>query len=143
MTLSSAGANSRDPPHTIQPLVFSITNFVCSVVRLTGMRVSALSAVPLAEVIAREVFGIVNPAAAIKGTTRSVVLSPGTPPMECLSHIGLFAISDFFPVPTIASVRLVAYSIPNPDDQGQLRKLQFRIHIDFHLQHLLLFKNPE
>src|SRR5665647_447677 len=77
---SSAGASSKEPPHTKHPLVLATTSLISFMDRLTGQRVSTLSAVPAGEVIAREeVFGIVNPAAATIGTTSIDVLSPGIP----------------------------------------------------------------
>lgn len=45
-----------------------------------------VSAVPAGEVMARDdVFGIVNPRAAMMGTMIGVVRFPGSPPTECLS----------------------------------------------------------
>ena len=103
MKRSSAGARSKAPPQTRQPLVFATTFLISSMVKFTGQRVSTLSAVPEGEVIAREeVLGIVYPAAATMGTTSMLVLSPGIPPTLCLSRMGPLPKSIVFPVATIA-----------------------------------------
>ena len=76
MKRSSAGASSKAPPQTKQPPVFATVFLISSMQRLTGQRVSTLSAVPAGEVIAlEEVLGIVYPAAAMMGTTSIDVLS--------------------------------------------------------------------
>ncbi len=113
--ISSAGAKSKAPPHTIQPLVLLTTSFISDISKSTGMIVSALSAVPAAEVIALEdVFGMFSPEAATIGTTSKVVLSPGTPPILCLSTICLALRKSCFPVITIEDDRLVASSRLRP-----------------------------
>src|SRR4030067_2321078 len=78
MKMSSAGARSKAPPQVMQPFVFSTTLCISSIDRLTGHRTSTRSAVPAAEVTARDdVFGMVKPAAAMIGTTRILGLSTG------------------------------------------------------------------
>ncbi|EKD87177.1 MAG: hypothetical protein ACD_37C00023G0001 [uncultured bacterium] len=93
------------PPQTIHPPTFSITSYIFSFDRRTGANISKSSAVPPGVVIAREeLLGILNPAAAIIGTTIKVVLVPGIPPIECLSA----TIPENFnlsPVSTIALVK--------------------------------------
>ena len=115
MKRSSAGASSKEPPHTRHPLVFVTTVFISSMDRLTGQSVSTRSAVPAGEVIALEdVFGIVYPAAATMGTTSIDVLSPGMPPTLCLSRIGVFAKSSVLPVLIMAFDRASVSAVLNP-----------------------------
>src|SRR5665647_3807023 len=103
MKRSSAGASSNEPPQTKHPLVFATTSLISLIDRLTGHKVSTLSAVPAGDVIAREeVLGMVNPAAATIGTTIMLVLSPGIPPTLCLSRIGPWPKSIVLPVEIIA-----------------------------------------
>ena len=60
--------------------------FTSSKLRSTLARTSIVSAVPEADVIARdEVFGMSNPNAAIIGMTTSETRLPIMPPRECLS----------------------------------------------------------
>ncbi len=115
MKRSSAGAKSRAPPHARHAFVFSTTALISSKDKSTGHKTSIRSAVPAEEVIAREdVFGIMKPAAEIMGTTRRVVLSPGTPPMLCLSRMGPLAKSKVCPVSTIALDKASASSMLVP-----------------------------
>ncbi len=103
------------PPQTITPPAFSVIFWTSSAENVTGARTSIRSAVPPAPVIARElVLGIFKPAAAIMGTTRSEILFPGTPPIECLSTIGCEVKFSFSPVATIALVRCSTSSISSP-----------------------------
>ncbi len=115
MNSSSAGAKSKAPPQTKQALVFLTTSSISSNDRSTGVKTSILSAVPQGDVIALEdVLGIVNPEAAIIGTKTIDVLSPGIPPIECLSHIIFLRVLNLFPVSTIAFEKLAASSIEIP-----------------------------
>src|SRR3990172_795763 len=115
MKRSSAGASSKDPPQTRQPLVFVTTSLISLIDRLTGQRVSTRSAVPAGEVIARdEVLGMVNPAAATMGTTIMLVLSPGIPPTLCLSKMGPFPKSIVLPVEIMAIERDSVSLVLNP-----------------------------
>src|SRR3989338_6644714 len=97
--LSSAGANPREPPQARQAFVlFTISLSFCIGKSIFAID-SITSAVPAAEVIARdEVFGIVIPKAAQIDTTMGVVLFPATPPIECLSAIFLEFQVIFAPV---------------------------------------------
>ena len=123
MKRSSAGASSKEPPHTRHPLVFVTTVFISSMDRLTGQSVSTRSAVPAGEVIALEdVFGIVYPAAATMGTTSIDVLSPGMPPTLCLSRIGVFAKSSVLPVLIMAFDRASVSAVLNPWMLSDVRK---------------------
>lgn len=82
----SAGTIPNPPPQTRQAFVFFTIFLTSSKENSTFAIVSITSAVPDAEVIARdELFGIINPAAAQIETTIGVVLFPGIPPIECLS----------------------------------------------------------
>ena len=54
MNRSSAGASSKAPPQTMQPLVLAATDLISSMERFTGQSVSTRSAVPAGEVMARE-----------------------------------------------------------------------------------------
>ena len=73
-----------------------------------------MSAVPEGDVIARDdVFGIVNPAAAITGTIIIVVRVPATPPAECLSAT-IPLNFNFGPVSIMAFVRKYNSSSENP-----------------------------
>ncbi len=115
MKMSSAGAKSNAPPQTIQPFVLSTTSRISSTVKSTGHNVSTLSAVPAGEVTAlEEVFGMINPAAAMIGATKIVVLSPGTPPILCLSRICLLSNFRILPVSTIALAKDSASSMLIP-----------------------------
>ncbi len=115
MNRSSAGARSNAPPHAKHALVSLTTRFISSISKLTGHRTSTRSAVPAGEVIALDdVLGMVKPAAATIGTTRSVVLSPGTPPILCLSKMGPLSHRIVFPVETIALERASASSMLMP-----------------------------
>src|SRR3989338_1412994 len=87
--LSSAGARFNAPPQTRQPLILETILFILLISKLTLHNTSIVSAVPAGLVIdLLDVFGIVNPAAAIIGTKIIDVLFPGIPPMQCLSTIG-------------------------------------------------------
>ncbi len=100
----------------MQPLVFSTTLFISSILKSTGIKTSALSAVPQAEVIAlEEVFGIVKPEEAIRGTRIKEVLSPTALPMLCLSTTIFLFKSRVFPVLTIAKLKFIASSISKPE----------------------------
>src|SRR3989338_2702644 len=103
--MSSAGAIPIIPFQTIQPFTFSTIFFTFEGVKVTEHKTSIASAVPQGDVIAREDnFGILNPAAAIMGTTSIVVLVPATPPVECLSAT-IPSNLIFSPVSTIALVK--------------------------------------
>src|SRR3989344_1832893 len=104
INLSSAGAKPRDPPQAKQAFVFFTTDFNSSRDKSTFATVSITSAVPEADVMAREeVFGITMPATAQIETTMGVVLFPGIPPIQCLSAILFESHLIFFPVLDIAS----------------------------------------
>lgn len=123
MNRSSAGAKSNAPPQTRQPFVFFTTAFISFMERFTGQRDSTLSAVPAADVTARDdVLGIVNPAAATIGTTSSDVLSPGMPPMLCLSSIGVSPKSSVLPVSTMARARASLSLMFSPWISSAVRK---------------------
>src|SRR4030042_5957966 len=115
MKRSSAGAESNAPPQAKQPFVFLTTSLISSTERSTGHSDSTPSAVPAGEVTAlEEVLGIVKPAAAIIGTTRIEVLSPGMPPMLCLSKIGVLPSERVLRVFTIALERASISSMLKP-----------------------------
>ncbi len=115
MNRSSAGANSKAPPQTMQPFVFFTTSLISLMVRFTGHNVSTRSAVPAGEVTALdEVLGMTCPAAAMSGTIRIDVLSPGIPPMLCLSRIGPLSNVTVRPVLTIAFDRASTSSMLMP-----------------------------
>ena len=106
MNRSSAGARSRAPPQTMHAPTSSTTLWISLSLRSTGARASILSAVPAGEVMAlEEDLGMVYPAAATIGTRRRVVLSPGTPPMLCLSRMGSLLKSIVLPLLTMALAR--------------------------------------
>ena len=72
---------------------------------------------PAAEVMARDdVLGMVTPRAATMGTTTSVVLLPGSPPMQCLSITGVRSHTSRSPTSTMArvSATVSAWSIALP-----------------------------
>ena len=111
---SSAGARSRAPPQTRQPPVFPTILLMSDSSSSTGMSISALSAVPEGEVMAREeVLGMVSPAAATTGTAKRLVLSPGIPPILCLSHT-IPPKERVDPVSTIASINELDSLTDNP-----------------------------
>ena len=83
---SSTGEWLIRPFQAMQPPAASTVRRISSGARSTRASTSIASAVPAAEVIAREeVLGIVSPAAAAIGTTTMLTLVPGMPPRECLS----------------------------------------------------------
>src|SRR3989338_5802789 len=106
ISLSSAGARPREPPHARQaPFSFTI---LCNSEEEKSTResVSITSAVPAAEVIAREeVLGITIPDAAHIETTIGVVLFPATPPIQCLSATNFEDQRRTLPVLYMASVK--------------------------------------
>ena len=113
--LSSDGASPSEPPHARQALVFATTDFICFRESSTFEIVSITSAVPDAEVIARDdVLGRINPAAAQIATTTGVVRFPAIPPMQCLSAMYFPLNFNFAPVFTIASVKLIVSFVDIP-----------------------------
>ena len=85
ITSSTAEWFSR-PFQAMQPRAPATTRRTSSTERSTRAIVSIASAVPAADVMAREdVFGITSPCAATIGTTIMVMRLPGMPPIECLS----------------------------------------------------------
>src|SRR3989338_30105 len=106
ISLSSAGARPREPPHARQAFVFLITLFISFNERFTFVRVSTTSAVPAALVIAlEEVLGMIILQEAQIDTTIGVVLFPGIPPMLCSSAVKPEFQVSFSPVSNIAFVR--------------------------------------
>lgn len=106
--LSSDGASPNEPPHARHAPVFLTTLIISFSDSSTFEIVSITSAVPDAEVIARDdVFGNVSPAAAQIATTIGVVRFPAIPPIECLSAMYFPLNFNFAPVFAIALVRLI------------------------------------
>ena len=115
MILSSEGASPSDPPHARQAPVFLTTDFIFGRESSTFEIVSITSAVPDAEVIAREeVFGKVSPAAAQIATAIGVVRFPAIPPIQCLSAIYFPENFNFAPVRTMAFVKSIVSFIVIP-----------------------------
>lgn len=114
MSLSSTGAKSSAPPHTMHPFVFLTTFCSSGMDKLTGASTSMESAVPAALVMLLElVLGIRNPALAMMGTTIMLAL-PLVPPMQCLSSTGLFPNDNCFPLAMSAFVMDVVSSSSIP-----------------------------
>ena len=106
--LSSDGASFREPPQARQALCFLTILTILESGISTSDIVSITSAVPDAEVIAREdVFGSVRPTAAHIAMVIGVVLFPAIPPMQCLSATYLPLNFNFAPVFIIAFVRAI------------------------------------
>ena len=93
------------PPQAMQPPQVSTTRRICASSRSTGASIAMVSAVPAAEVIAREdVLGIVRPSSAAIATTMGVVRLPASPPMQCLSTTSGCRQRSCAPVCTMAFV---------------------------------------
>jgi len=109
--LSSEGASPNEPPHARQAPTLWTIFFIFFIGISTFDIVSITSAVPDAEVIAREdVFGRVNPTAAQIAMTIGVVRLPAIPPIQCLSARYLPLNFNLTPVFTIAFVRPITSS---------------------------------
>ncbi len=111
MILSSEGASPREPPHARQAFLLLTIFMIFFNGSSTFEIVSITSAVPEAEVIAREeVFGRVSPTDAQIATVIGVVLFPATPPMQCLFAVYFPLNFNLAPVFTIAFVKEIISS---------------------------------